>query len=53
MFAINNGKIEMAKMLLAKPGIDVSINNKQGKTALSLSKDEDYDELVALINSKM
>ncbi len=46
MVAIRNGQLEMAKLLLVKPGIDVSIKNKEGKEALSVAKEEDYDELV-------
>ena len=46
MVAIRNGQLEMAKLLLVKPGIDVSIKNKEGKEALTFAKEEDYDELV-------
>ena len=44
-----NGYTEMVRLLLAQPGIDKAIKNKDGKTALALAQEKGLDEIAALL----
>ncbi|KAJ3295423.1 hypothetical protein HK104_002686 [Borealophlyctis nickersoniae] len=40
------GHTEVAKMLLAQPGINTSVRNKDGKTAADLAKSDETASLI-------
>ncbi|MCS5710705.1 ankyrin repeat domain-containing protein [Candidatus Berkiella aquae] len=48
--AASAGKLEVVKLLL-KAGADISLVNKQGKTAQEIAQDEGHDEIVTLLRS--
>lgn len=44
-----NGYAEIAKCLLAQPGINKNVKNLEGKTALDLAKEQGFAEIIALL----
>ena len=44
-----NGKTEIVKLLLAQPGIDKTLTNKEGKTARDLAQERNFHEIAELL----
>lgn len=47
--AVTSNNVEIVRLLLADPTIDINIQNKEGKTALDLASDLKRDEIKELI----
>ena len=47
-----NGYTEIVRLLLAQPGIDKTLKNNDGKTALDLAQEKGLTEIAELLNSK-
>ena len=46
------GHVEVVKLLLATPGIQVGIKNNKGLTALALAEDYGKPEVAAMLRAK-
>ena len=47
--AVWNGHAHIVRLLLRYPGIDIQIQNKNGKTALDLAVEKDFTEIIELL----
>ena len=50
MHAVGDGYYDMAELLI-DAGADINIKDNKGKTALDIAEDEDYQDIVELLEN--
>ena len=52
-YALSNGHVAKARLLIDDPRIDLTIRNRSGKTALDIATEKEFTDLVTLIREKL